>query len=93
MVAFIETFAADEISHIPYRAVIVKEQAGINTVSALYKDGVTPGAGWIFRSDDIVVTVCLSAFGNKGIDDVKGTVVITDRGRPESFGSLTVFVV
>ena len=82
VMAFIQTFLTDEIAYIPQRTVIIKEKAGINAVSSFYYNRVAPWACRILGSDHIIVSLSLPSFGNEGIDDIKGSLVVTDTGSP-----------
>ena len=60
----------------------LKEKAGINAVSSFYYNRVAPWACRILGSDHIIVSLSLPSFGNEGIDDIKGSLVVTDTGSP-----------
>ena len=91
MVAFIQIIVVDEISGIPHPVIFIEEQTGVDAICAFYEAGLAPGTGRIFGSDDIVVTLCFTASGNKGVDDVESSFVIADGGCPQSERGLAVY--
>ena len=93
VMAFVQTFLADKVSHIPQGAVIIKEKTGVNAVGAFHYNGVAPRTGRVFGSDYIIVPLGFPTLGHKGVDDVKGSLMITDAGSPEPFRSFTVFII
>ena len=82
--AFIETFLADKVSHVPERAVIVEEETGINAICAFYYNRVAPWAGRIFGCDHIIIPLGLPPFRDKGIDNIESSLMIADTGSPQA---------
>lgn len=90
---FIELFITDVVSGIPYGAVIIKKEAGINAVSTFDEDGIAPWTGRFFCCNDIVISPCFSSFGYKCVDNIKGSIMIPDGRSPQPEGCFTVFII
>lgn len=82
--SFVEKRILNKITGIPDGAVIIKENAGIYAVSMFDKNGVTPWTGRIISSDNVIISSCLTAFGDKSVDDIEFSLVVPNRRRPES---------
>src|SRR5699024_6585539 len=93
VMAFVQTFLADKVSYVPQGAVIIKEKTGVNAVGAFHYNGVAPRTGRVFGSDYIIVPLGFPTLGHKGVDDIKGSLMIADAGSPEPFRSFTVFII
>lgn len=93
MMSLVNRIRDDVIARIIHFSVIVKEKTGIDTVCTLHKAGLAPRSRRILRGDDIVISPCLAPFGDKRVDDIEQSVMITDRRRPQSERSLAVLVI
>ena len=71
MVTFIMFRIKNEIASIPDTTIMIKKKTGVDTVCVFYEMSVTPWSRGIFRSNNIVITLCFASPGYKCIDNIK----------------------
>lgn len=93
MVTFIMFRIKNEIASIPDTTIMIKKKTGVDTVCVFYEMSVTPWSRGIFRSNNIVITLCFASPGYKCIDNIKDTIVVSDCWSPKSKRCFTVVVI